>query len=108
VVVFVVYLTTLPMADYSTIASKDSMTANIELGWMWMRSWSSKILSRNVPRENKETHQQDMQFTYNSDSLRAARFGDQSPVVARFSHPSRRALWPTQSPIQWVPELAWG
>jgi hypothetical protein len=96
------------MADSSFVASNDSMTVNIELGRMWKRSWSSKILSRNVPSENEETHQRDKQFTYNRDSLRAARFGEQSPVLAGFPHPSRRALWPTMPPIQWVTDLARG
>jgi hypothetical protein len=96
------------MADSRFVASNDSMTINIELSRMWKRSWSSKILSRNVPRENEATHQRDKQFTYNRDSLRAAQFGYQSPVLARFPQPFRRALWPTKPPIQWVTDLARG
>ena len=75
------------MADNRSISSNDSTTASIELGRMWKRSWSSTILSRNVPRENEEIHQGAKQFTYKSDSLRAARSGDRSSVVARFSAP---------------------
>ena len=31
--------------------------------------------------------------------------GIESPWEAKFSTPSRSALWPTQPPIQWVPDL---
>jgi len=37
-----------------------------------------------------------------SDSLRAGRSGERIPVAARYSHPSRPALDPTQPPIPWV------
>jgi len=76
------------------------MTANIELGRMWKRSWTSKILSRNVSRENEESHQRDKQFTYNSNLLRAARSRGQSPVVARFSAPVQRG--PVADPVSYT------
>ena len=43
-----------------------------------------------------------------SDSLRAGRTGGSNPGGGRDSpHPTRPALGPTQSPIQWVPDLSW-
>ena len=43
-----------------------------------------------------------------SDWLRAVRYGDRTPVGARFSAPVQNALGPNQPPVQWVPGLSWG
>jgi hypothetical protein len=46
------------------------------------------------------------QFSPYSDGLRAVRpgFASQQGKISLFFTPSRLALWPTQSPIHWVPE----
>jgi len=48
-------------------------------------------------------------FTWRSDGLTTGwAVRDQIPVGTRFIHPSRPALWPTQSPAQWVTGLSLG